>query len=499
LLGKALRRGSDDQQQQPEEEAEIALPTLASETAIGAPPLVDGKTRLQCQDMNHKHKGSSTTDFSNEDGVWAEKEIELVFAESDYTWLVFVSRPVKVQCIIPAQKEAPAFVPGVPMPSAGIVFALQFLDHDDDDDASDNNDLVVRVALLTDCTHGSNPATCGRAGSHSSNSKNATAYAQLLRHHANWYPGPDTDVTFDFVSSNRTDTATTTSTSSTATRVKFNWNVQSMNGEEIYDDTIDNTPQTDQEEVSKPNLLMYALPHHQDMIQASSSSSMEEASGNQYQRQEEENQESSFPTHTVVDSKSSDVEDARFCTTSLLGPVCLVQGSTWSLREEHKWTSFRAPRPPTNDTLSALATAYQHDINYKLPKYYRRGAGDTYFSGKMLAKFGRILAIGEELAEICADDNVHRPEECHGLDIPSTSDAPFTVALDRLRSSVEVWINGTADTPFVYDAEWGGLVSCGCDFDEKKGGCRNTFPDCPGFYDPGMNFGNGKSAKVFIL
>jgi len=34
------------------------------------------------------------------------------------------------------------------------------------------------------------------------------------------------------------------------------------------------------------------------------------------------------------------------------------------------------------------------------------------------------------------------------------------------------------------------VVSCGCNFEKSK--CRNKFPDCPGFSDPGLNFGNGK-------
>lgn len=107
-----------------------------------------------------------------------------------------------------------------------------------------------------------------------------------------------------------------------------------------------------------------------------------------------------------------------------------------------------------------------------------------------MAKLGRILTIGEELSEICDENNSSRPEECQDLDIPAVSDGKFQDALSRLRAGVEIWINGTAVTPFVYDDKWGGLVSCGCDFDEKKGDCKNRYPECPAFSDPGMNFGN---------
>jgi hypothetical protein len=108
----------------------------------------------------------------------------------------------------------------------------------------------------------------------------------------------------------------------------------------------------------------------------------------------------------------------------------------------------------------------------------------------MLAKFGRILTIGEELYDICSASE--SPRECHGLQLPSPTGPEFQEALARLRSSVEVWINGTAATPFVYDDLWGGVVSCGCDFDDAKNKCRNQYPKCPGFSDPGLNFGNGK-------
>jgi hypothetical protein len=41
------------------------------------------------------------------------------------------------------------------------------------------------------------------------------------------------------------------------------------------------------------------------------------------------------------------------------------------------------------------------DINYSLPVFFGRGAGNTYFSGKMLSKLARILLIAEEFEEIC--------------------------------------------------------------------------------------------------
>ena len=78
---------------------------------------------------------------------------------------------------------------------------------------------------------------------------------------------------------------------------------------------------------------------------------------------------------------------------------------------------------------------------------------------------------------------------CKNVTLPTK--AQQDAAIDRLRRSVEVWINGTAEAPFVYDEAWGGVVNCGCLFDGKK--CSNKYPDCPAFSDQGLNFGNGES------
>ncbi len=56
---------------------------------------------------------------------------------------------------------------------------------------------------------------------------------------------------------------------------------------------------------------------------------------------------------------------------------------------------------------------------------------------------------------------------------------------------MEVWLNGTAQAKFTYDKEWGGMVSCGCSFNDETQTCRNEFPNCPSYSDPGLNFGNG--------
>jgi endoglucanase Acf2 len=120
-----------------------------------------------------------------------------------------------------------------------------------------------------------------------------------------------------------------------------------------------------------------------------------------------------------------------------------------------------------------------------------QGAGDTYFSGKMLAKLGRIIVIAQELRGLA-----ERPDNA----IPDTSTAAgqelfdiikackvsklptekeVTNAVDRLRQGVEVWLNGTAMSPLTFDNSWGGMISCGCWFNGL--GCDNIYPDCPSY------------------
>lgn len=113
------------------------------------------------------------------------------------------------------------------------------------------------------------------------------------------------------------------------------------------------------------------------------------------------------------------------------------------------------------------------DLTWRLPANYMAGAGDTYFSGKLLARLGRIILISDQL----------------GL----SDSAEFRDAVDHLRSGVEIWLNGSAQSPFLYDKTWRGLVMCGCDYayENHVGFCRNKFPNCPALVDQGQNFGAG--------
>ncbi len=136
-------------------------------------------------------------------------------------------------------------------------------------------------------------------------------------------------------------------------------------------------------------------------------------------------------------------------------------------------TSFYAPRAPHKEMVPAIQAALRKDIEYTLPQNYMDGAGDTYFSGKMLAKLGRILIVADEVG---------------GVDKRS-----FKRALKRLQDGVAIWFDQSAGSPFLYDRAWGGMVMCGCDYkyEDGVGFCANKYPNCPALSDAGQNFGAG--------
>eukprot|EP00966_Prymnesium_polylepis_P225204 5208955-Prymnesium_polylepis.1 len=68
--------------------------------------------------------------------------------------------------------------------------------------------------------------------------------------------------------------------------------------------------------------------------------------------------------------------------------------------------------------------------------------------------------------------------------------------IDRLKPYVESWLEHTSGNALAYDTSWGGLISCGCAYDDCQGTCKPHCtnggpPDgCPTLGDAGMDFGN---------
>jgi len=387
------------------------LPTVASAIPIGKEPVVDNNNRTQLICSMHDPKP-----------VVVEHEVKLYFYESDFTWLVFFSEPVAVQCIVEE--------------SGGM--KLQVVETRGDP-SDESHPLVIRTALYQLCTSGRNPVYCHQEMFHpTATFIGQGRYGELLRNHSHLFPGPNTN--FDYaVDSERGFVI-----------MKFDWDVQD----------VTNRSSLSKSDETAFDLISFALPHHLD----------------------------------IMDDTVAVAGDVLYCAQSLTGPACLMEGSTWTLVDSIPDVNFRAPRPPAPWSFVDLSNSLRKDITFQLPDYFQRGAGDTYFSGKMLAKLGRILLIAEELQEICSG-SLNTSEEtfsheyakaCQAVSLPSAQQ--MKDAIESLKSSVEIWINGTAETPFVYDSSWGGVVSCGCDFDGYQ--CRNKYPDCRAFFDPGLDFGN---------
>ena len=286
--------------------------------------------------------------------------------------------------------------------------------------------FVVRLAILNPCSTGRNPVFC----QHEVTRPNASLigdedYGSVLRNHSQCYPGPEANIDYQLVSEKLVTV--------------FDWDAQCIS---FHNDT----------DGKESDLIAFALPHHLDLLVE---------------------------------------EDPTFCTGSLLGPACIVSGSNWTMTDDAAPVSFRAPRPPEPWAIPDLMDALSKDLSYRLPHYFQKGVGDTYFSGKMIAKSARVLLIYEELKELCTSSNRTINEKYHSVCTHSdfTDTTPFSDALDALRRAVTIWLNGKAEALFVYDDSWGGIASCGCLFDDKTYRCKNHYPSCPGFEDPGLNFG----------
>ena len=161
----------------------------------------------------------------------------------------------------------------------------------------------------------------------------------------------------------------------------------------------------------------------------------------------------------------------EYCMPTLLGLACPIIGSIWRMRENLLPVSFYAPKPMDASRRGDIYNAILKDLTYTLPENYVIGAGDTYFSGKMLAKLARIILIAEEFG---------------GIDPPLLAQAQL-----NLENSIKVWLDGTAKAPMIYDNTWKGLVNCGCNYNLNATLCTNEFPNCPGLTNTGINFGNG--------
>lgn len=330
-------------------------------------PSSSNKKKMECgsftgqsidQDPNHPAAISS----DGKANVYSvEREIILHMDESDFTWVVFFSKPVKVQCYTDA-------VPVVSVPGSNpeVEFRLNVVEVND----GEEEELVVRVALLNECTSGKGiiKEHCEHLqtlGYDTISSKNKSKeYLEVLRKGAVLYPKsplvgtqfPEddndeeedkdrvTNVVFDWdvTSANSYDnSAASNSDSAVSPTVVGSVGLRATSSETVLMESTDTTRKDDD------TFIMFALPHHLESLSSSSS-------------------DSEF--------------DNSLCLRTFHGRTCLVQGSFWNMPIAHgPPQSFLADRPPAAVAIPLIADALSKDINFKLSDNVLRGAADTYF------------------------------------------------------------------------------------------------------------------------
>ncbi len=378
------------------------------------------------QELSVIHADGKKVHCSSSGSVFmAHSELEIIFSgaySSDYTWLIFLSEPMKLKCTSKFVEEK---VDG-PTPGAPKVNRLMPLFQLEAIEAPKN--CVIRAALANNCTTGVNIANCEGA----SKGRNQTAYTDILRKHANVYPNGESRVGYKFshleFNMGCDDEGKGINCSESRLNADpdnghlyFIWGISRMDGRPV-DSTVD-----------RNELIMFSLSHHRESLLLNSL--------------------------TLINGSD---------TPTLHGPAKLLKGDRWEMELNLPPLSHGIDdtRIPHTEMLDDLHSALDVDSNFKIPANYLIGAGDTYFSGKLLAKLGRIALIAEVLGR--HDDAM--------------------AAAAHLVEAMDVWSNGTAEAPLMYDPEWGGIVSCGCEY--KDGHCINDAGDCPGLSDVGNNFGN---------
>lgn len=389
-----------------------ATPRLHSERPVSGALHVDGGSKT----LLCGEEGAFSTE-----PVWVEKELRMQFEQSDYTWLVFVSEPAFFKCAT-SNAMASENQKGTTSKPFFELRAMEPMTRG-----------MMRVAMGNNCTAGKNPTTCSELGK----SWDQSDFMDLLRKHSDVYPTSEADVEFTFPVQSEVEEEL---------RLIFNWRPALMSKLKDLQDDDRFYPALNTQNGLAPEieLLTYAIPHQQERLRF------------------------------VIGS--SNFVHQHGCVPTIHGQACPAVGGLWSMLEHLHRVSLHADRVPRPELIEPIKKALQKDILYEIPANYRIGAGDTYFSGKMLGKLARILVVAG--------------------DVGGVDDKLFKAGVERLKSGVEVWLNGSAAATMTYDTAWGGIVSCGCDYEYDKvkypnGRCKNTFPNCPSLTDPGQNFGAG--------
>ncbi|EJK76187.1 hypothetical protein THAOC_02066, partial [Thalassiosira oceanica] len=405
------------------------------------------------------------------------REVIFQLSQSDFTWVAFFSKPVKVRCFSDA-------VPAVSAPGTDSEVKFR-LDVTAVEDGGSDDELVVRVALLSECSSGRGTIRehcdfLGTLGYDTVSSKSGReGYLSALRKGAGLYSKSPL-VGVDLPGDGGEDDE------GRMTNVVFDWDATPVNpagrggdsGVALGASALRAPSSGGGKVPDDDDFIMFALPHHLEAL--------EKVGG-------------------------GEVGDDASCFHTFHGRTCLVRGSVWNLPVSHgEPQSFLADRPPAPEAIPSLAEALNEDIKYKLSGNVFRGAADTYFPAKVLAKLGRIVEINEELRGLRSNDDLGYSDAdevmieesaSSAAEVPLPSDSDVASLLDDLERAVEIWLKPGgreekgAEAEFLYDTSWGGFINCGCNYTftkghEGDGSCYNSYPNCPAVEDVNKDFGN---------
>ena len=302
-----------------------------------------------------------------------QREIILHMDESDFTWIVFFSKPVKVQCFSDAVP-----VVSVPGANAEVEFRLNVVEVLNDEN---EDELVVRVALLNECTSGKGiiKEHCEHLQTLEYDTISSKAmskeYLEVLRNGSMLYPKSPL-VGTQFPEDDNGDDEK----KDRVTNVVFDWDVTATNSNNGSADlhAVDFKDST-----GSPATVVGSVGLRATASSAAEATTLMKSSVTT----SDENDDSSFimfalPHHleSLLSSNDDSEADYSLCLRTFHGRTCLVQGSVWNMPIAHgPPQSFLADRPPSADAIPLIADALSKDINFKLSANVLRGAADTYF------------------------------------------------------------------------------------------------------------------------
>jgi hypothetical protein len=252
------------------------VPIVASEI-VPKPPIIDGFTQMECGTLESTEEQISASTNAAKPFL-VNDEIELYFPESDFTWLVFFSRPLFVQCYTNPNRliGSVSLPPGLAAPKHENqnAFQLRVVSLGTTEMNSNDEPLIARIALANNCTTGTNVNFCNQ-----NKARDQSAFRAVLREHVEVIP---TSPSVKYVFSDPVGGLRPDSPDGKSAYLFFDWEARSYKGN------------------STKELIMFALPHHIDILRLHGQSSNE-----------------------VV----------GHCVHSLHGNTCLVKGGLWAMEE----------------------------------------------------------------------------------------------------------------------------------------------------------------------